>query len=184
MYKNKLMRPLLAVIFFLGLVVMFSGCTNTATKNESSNDPYNFYNKVQVNQLKSEVDTALGVAPKEKDGAFIYTDKNTDFGVTINYDTSDRVSLKTLYNADESKMMALSNSKVTEDQLASITEGMTYEEVKAILGGDGKELLSRANPLDKNNPINVMIWFNDDETGFYVTFIGEKGTVKSVKYWK
>jgi len=94
------------------------------------------------------------------------------------------VIMKTLYNADESKLMALSNATVTEDQLASITKGMTYEEVKGILGGDGIEIISMANPLDKTNPINVMIWFNDDETGFYVTFIGDKGTVQSVKYWK
>lgn len=184
MSKNKLNRSFLAVVFFLGLLVMFSGCSNTATEKASNSDPFNFYNKVQLSQLKSEVNTALGVVPEEKDGAFIYKDANTGYGVLVNYDSSDMVSMKTLYHADESKIMALSNAKVTEDQLASISKGMTYEEVKAILGGEGIEVVSTANPIDKNNPINVMIWFNDDETGFYVTFIGNKGTVQSVKYWK
>lgn len=42
--------------------------------------------------------------------------------------------MKIVYNADESKIMALSNTTVTEDQLASITPGMTYDEVKGFLG--------------------------------------------------
>lgn len=61
---------------------------------------------------------------------------------------------------------------------------MTYDEVKGILGGEGLEIISRANLGDTTKPINVMILFNDDQTGFYITFIGDKGTVQSVKYWK
>ncbi|MEO1816767.1 MAG: hypothetical protein ABGU93_14400 [Acetobacterium sp.] len=32
--------------------------------------------------------------------------------------------------------------------------------------------------------ILLMIWFNDDQTGYYMTFLGHQGTVKSVKFWK
>ncbi|HEY5556541.1 hypothetical protein [Acetobacterium sp.] len=185
MANIKFIRWLLAILFFFGLVFLVPGCSNTTTTEKSvNNDPLNFYNKIQLSELKSEVDAALGVVPEEKDGTFTYTDKSTGFGIIVSYDSGNSVIMKTLYTADESEIMALSNAKVTEDQLASITKGMTYEEVKGILGGEGIEIISMANPMDKNNPINVMIWFNDDETGFYVTFIGDKGTVQSVKYWK
>jgi hypothetical protein len=35
--------------------------------------------------------------------------------------------------------------------------------------------------MDK--PIHMMIWFNEDNTGLYVTFLGEKGLVLSVNYY-
>jgi len=184
MANIKFNRWLLAILFFLGLVVLVSGCSNTTTEKSVNNDPLNFYNKIQLSELKSDVDAALGVVPEEKDGTFTYTDKSTGFGIIVSYDSGKSVIMKTVYNADESKIMALGNATVTEDQLASITQGMTYEEVKGILGGEGIEIISMANPMDKNKPVNVMIWFNDDETGFYITFVGDKGTVQSVKYWK
>lgn len=184
MANIKFNRWLLAIIFFLGLVILFPGCSNTATEKSGNSDPLTFYNKIQISELKSDVDNVLGVIPTEKDGTFTYKDNRNGFGVVINYDSGNRVLLKTVYNADESNVMALSNATVAENQLASITPGMTYEEVKGILGGEGTEVVSMANPMDKNNPINVMIWFNDDGTGFYITFVGDKGTVQSAKYWK
>ena len=61
---------------------------------------------------------------------------------------------------------------------------MTYEEVKALLGTDGLETITKVNLNDENNPTSMMIWFNDDQTGYYITFLGHQGTVKSVKFWK
>ncbi|MDD3306714.1 MAG: hypothetical protein PHO29_06395 [Acetobacterium sp.] len=46
------------------------------------------------------------------------------------------------------------------------------------------EIIEWANPIDANNPIVLMIWLNDDQTGFHVTFLGHQGTVESVKLWK
>ena len=183
MFKNNVNYLVFYIVFCLGMVLVLSGCGGSAIK-EANSDPFNFYNQVQLGQPKSEVDATLSIKPEEKEGTFIYKDDKTGFGVAINYDASNLVSMKTLYHADEKQIMALSHAKVTEDQLTSITKGITYEEVKTILGSDGLEIIRLANPVDPNTPVSTMIWFNDDQTGIYVTFSGEKGTVISAKYWK
>jgi len=126
----------------------------------------------------------LGVKPLEKDESYIYMDADTDFGVQVSYDAADLVSMKILNNEDDSQVMALSDASVSENQLESIKEGLTYEEVTSILGSEGMEIIRVANIVDPNTPTIMMIWFNDDQTGFYIPFFGEKGTVQSVKYWK
>ena len=184
MLKSKFSRGLIAIVLCLGLALVFSGCAGSSSKDTASTDPFNFYNQVQLGDTKTAVDKALGVTPEETDGAFTYKDPNSGFGITVNYDAGDMVSMKMIYNADDTKIMDLSNAKVNEDQGASITEGMTYEAVKGILGSEGTEIIRLANPVDVNTPTSMMIWFNKDHTGFYIAFAGEKGTVQSVKFWK
>lgn len=104
-------------------MAIFSGCSNTNTEKSGNNDPLNFYNTIQLSELKSEVDTALGVVPEEKDGAFTYIDDSTGFGAIVYYNSDNKAVMKIVYNADESKIMALSNATVTEDQLASYYSG-------------------------------------------------------------
>lgn len=186
MRKNKITVFLLCSLVCLGLVFILAGCGGSGS-NEAANgskDPFYFYNQVQLGQPKSEVDAALGVKPEEKEGTFLYTDDSSGFGVVVTYDASDMVSMKTVNHDDDTKVMDLSDAKVTEDQLASISKGMTYDEVKSILGSEGLEIIRLTNPVDPNTPATTMIWFNDDHTGFYIVFAGEKGTVLSVKYWK
>ncbi|MBC3796633.1 hypothetical protein [Acetobacterium tundrae] len=180
MKKIKFGRFIPAVIFSLSLVIMCSGCGNSRTVKNA----YNFYNKVQLGQSKDDVDKSLKVTPKEKNSGFIYLDKDTGYGVTVYYDSDNLVKTKAMYNADNTKIFKLSDATVTEDQVASISEGMTYDEVKTILGSEGKETITTVNPEDANNPISMMIWFNDDGTGIYITFNGYEGTVRDVKYWK
>lgn len=182
MLKRRLSVFLFPVVLILSLVVLLSGCTET--KDEAVNSPDRFYSQIQLGMEKSQVDSTLGVKPEEKDGTFIYRDDQTDFGVQISYDASDLVTSKILYHDNDSAIMGLSDASVTEDQMASITEGMTYDAVKSLLGSEGTEIIEMANPVDPNNPVVMMIWFNDDQTGFYVTFLGHNGTVKSVKFWK
>ena len=182
MLKRRMLVFLFPVILILGLVVMLSGCTGT--KDEAVNNPDYFYSQVNLGMEKSQVESTLGVKPEEKDGTYIYTDDQTGFGVQISYDASNLVTSKVLYHDQDSEIMGLSNASVSEDQMASITEGMPYDEVKSLLGSEGTEIIEMANPADPNNPIVMMIWFNDDQTGYYVTFLGHQGTVKSVKFWK
>lgn len=177
--RNLLVLP---VLLILAMLIVTSGCTGT--KDEAVNNPNHFYSQVQLGMEKSQVESVLGVKPEEKDGTYIYTDDQTKFGVQISYDASDLVISKILYHDDDSKIMGLSDASVTEAQMTSITEGMPYDEVKSLLGSEGTEIIEMANPADPNNPIVMMIWFNDDQTGFYVTFLGHQGTVKSVKFWK
>lgn len=171
---------LFTCIFLLGIVTMLSGCD----KHVSKEDALNFYNTVQLRETKDEVDAALKANPREVNGEYIYIDANTGFGVSVFYDTDNLVYTKAIYNADNTKIFALSDAKVTEDQVAGITPGMTYEEVKALLGTDGLETITKVNLNDENNPVSMMIWFNDDNTGIYIAFTGYQGTVENAKYWK
>jgi hypothetical protein len=182
MLKRRIPVFLFPVILILSLMVVFSGCTGT--KDEAVNSPDHFYNQVNLGMEKNQVESTLGVKPEEKDGTYIYTDDQTGFGVQVSYDASDLVSSKVLYHDQDSEIMGLSDANVSEDQMASITEGMPYDEVKSLLGSEGTEIIEMANPVDAKNPIVMMIWFNDDQTGYYVTFLGHQGTVKSVKFWK
>ena len=179
MTKTRLSRFLVA-IFLLGVVIVLSGCD----KEVSKDDALNFYNTVQLRETKDEVEAALNGTPKESNGEYIYIDADTGFGVSVFYDADNLVYTKAVYNADNTKIFALSNAKVTEDQVASITPGMTYEEVKALLGTDGLETITKVNLNDENNPTSMMIWFNDDNTGIYIAFYGYQGTVENAKYWK
>lgn len=169
-------------ILILSMLLVLAGCS--ATKDEADHNPDHFYKQVNLGMEKSQVESTLGVKPEEVEGTYIYRDDQTGFGVQISYDASDLVVSKVLYHDQDSKIMGLSDASVSEDQMASITEGMPYEEVKSLLGSEGTEIIEMANPADPNNPIVMMIWFNDDQTGFYVTFLGHQGTVKSVKFWK
>ena len=171
-----------SVLLILGMLLMLGGCSGT--ENETANNPDYFYSQVQLGMAKSQVESALGVTPEQIDDTFVYTDEQTGFGVQIGYDISDLVVSKILYHENDSEVMGLSDASVTEDQMASITEGMPYEEVKGILGSEGTEMIQMTNPVDPNNPIVMMIWFNDEQTGYYITFLGHQGTVKSVKFWK
>lgn len=111
-------------------------------------------------------------------------DKDSGFGVQVSFDASDIVSMKAIYHPDESKIAALSGADVTKEKGAGITEGMTYDEVKNLLSSEGLEVVQAANPADPNTPVVMMIWFNKNATGYYIAFVGEKGTVSSINYYE
>jgi hypothetical protein len=177
MSKNKVSR--LAFIVFMGMTFLLTGCG----KRLPEEDAYRFYNLIQVGQTRSEVEAALEVIPEESNNEFTYVNEDTGFGVTITYDASNKVTSKIIYNADEDKIIRYNESEVNEDQKASIVQGMTYEEVTKILGSEGLEIGTLENPLDKTTPIYVMMWMNKDKTGYFISFVGKKGTVSVVEYY-
>lgn len=200
MSKIKLSRLLLAIIFFLSLVVILFGCSqndsstskentttsdaNTAIEIPNDNVIFNFYNKVKMDQTKDEVENAIGmVAELGEDGLYTYVDANTGYGVFVNYNEGNRVIIKGIFTPDgASELIALSDATVTEDQVANISQGMTYEEVKTILGEEGLEIICAANPQDKDKPLYGMAWLNEDGSSISVTLDGYKGMVYSAKF--
>lgn len=176
------LRPIfVSVLVLVGMIGLFSGCTQDDTNpvNGPNNEPYSFYNKVDLNQAKTDVDAVLGVVPKDDiiENSYIYTDDSTGYGVSITYNATDQVIAKTVFYPDETKTSTLSNAEVTEDQAASISEGMTYNEVKKLLGSDGVEISRVMNPVSGDEPINIRAWINDNETAIMVAFIGNEGIV-------
>lgn len=179
MKKRGLIKFCLVLMFSL---LFLTGC-NQETGSRPASDPFDFYNRVELGELKEAVEADLGVTGVLSDGTYQYVDEATGFGVMVVYDSGNAVNMKTIYNADETKIMALSDAQVSEEQVANITEGMSYEDVVGILGTDGVEIIQMVNPSDIEKPIHMMIWFNDDNTGLYVTFLGEKGLVLSVNFY-
>ncbi len=172
----------LVLILVLGILIALSACSGGQKKG--ANDPDYFYRQVELGMEKSQVESLLDVKAKKNDQTYIYIDDQTGFGVEISYDARDMVTSKMLYHKDDRKIMALSDASVSEDQISDIYQGMPYAEVKSLLGSDGVEIIEMAHPIDVNNPIVAMYWFNDDQTGFYITFLGHQGTVINVDFWK
>lgn len=177
MLKKKIYT--IAFVVVIGMAFSLIGCG----KQLPEENAYRFYNLIQVGQTRSEVEAALGVTPEESNGEFTYVNEDTGFGVTITYDASNKVTSKAIYNADEDKVLRYNESEVSIHQKDSITQGMTYEEVTKILGSEGLEIGTIENPLDKTTPIYVMIWINEDKTGYFISFVGKKGTVSTVEYY-
>ena len=142
---------------------------------------YAFYDKVQLGQTKAEVDTALGVTAKEPmTDVFQYTDANGN-GVMIGLSSvfSQDGSSKVVFNKSveglEAYLITLPDDKrVTDEQAQSITEGMTYEETKAKLGGDGYELSSTQGFEGK--PEIDRVWMKKGISMITVKFSGPDGT--------
>ncbi|MDD3305478.1 MAG: hypothetical protein PHO29_00060 [Acetobacterium sp.] len=196
MKEKILMRIWIGAIFFMGMVLVISGCS----KKEVSTDPLNFYNMVLVGMPKEEAEKILAVEGSAKGKGFNYVDENTGYGVTLSYDTvataaeeataetdaeeaAEVVVFKQLYVPDNTYLDGLVNANVTAEQVNSLTEGMPYEEVKTILGGvDGTEINSAYNKKDAANPYTVMAWFNPDRSVAYITFLGYQGTVKVFEF--
>lgn len=181
MSKNKLKHFFLTVICLTGLAMMFSGCVQNDSDSVST-DPYKYYNQVELDQSKEDVARVLNAVPEELGGTFTYIDSDTGYGVTVTYDTDDRVGLKTLYMPIDNDFSGYSKASVTEEQAAVITPGMTYAEVVTQLGEGGLEIVSSTNPEDETQPIYAIAWINDDASSIVVTLIGFEGTVYDATY--
>lgn len=211
--SKKIIRIMMLLVLVFSLVLTVSGCFPSGNRKTTENDAqikpskpvenattssadapaevlndnvmYTFYNKVKMNQSKAEVDSALGVAPVvDEQGAYVYSDADKTYGVNVNFGENNVVVGKSLAPPSASALLALNQSSVNEGQVSQITEGMTYDQVKGILGGDGFELLQMANPIDVKKPIYGMIWLNADGSFMNVLFIGYKGSVYTAEFTK
>ncbi len=171
-------------LFFLMILLFLTGCNQAGANKDSEIDPYNFYNQVELGVLKEDVDAVLGVEADEEEGAYIYSDAKSGFGVEVVYDFNNSVTMKTLYHDNEKEIMNLSDASVDQSLNDSLAEGMTYQEVKALLGSDGAEIIQVMNPADPNKAIHVIIWFNSDQTGIYASFLGDKGNLINAVYYE
>jgi hypothetical protein len=208
MKDKKSVHLMLVLIVVLGLLILVSGCvpggadksgdtdgtiaTEKDTVSEVSPIPkigqdqpfYNFYNKVAINQTKAEVASVLGVEPvMDTDSSYTYNDPATGFGVNVIYSAGGLVTTKILMApVGGGEWIKLSTTTVTESQVSSIVEGMTYEEVKSILGGDGLELGAMIYPGSKDAVIYTLMWINPDFSSISVAFDGKTGKVLMAEF--
>jgi hypothetical protein len=207
--KDKIfLRLMMALIVVLGVLVLTSGCfpngsdkaadtgSKAATENETVSEAspipkigqdqpfYQFYNKVAINQTKAEVASALGVEPvMDTDSSYTYNDPVTGYGVNVIYSAGGLVTTKIfMAPVGGGEWIKLSTAIVSESQVSSIVEGMTYEEVKNILGGDGLELGAMIYPGSKDAVIYTLIWINPDFSSISVAFDSNTGKVLMAEF--
>lgn len=206
--KNNLIGMMTVLVLFLSVLILVSGCSpngtdqsadsnsQAPTEKQTSNDPspiaqigqdqafYDFYHQVAINQTKAEVNTALGVEPFiDADGTHTYTDPATDYALNVVYSDSDVVTMKILIppvGGDD--WFNQNTANVSESQVPSILEDMTYEEVKTILGSDGLEMGVMAYPGSPDQVIYLLFWFNPDLSSIAVTFDSDRGKVLTADY--
>ncbi|MBC3796634.1 hypothetical protein [Acetobacterium tundrae] len=197
MSETTLILHLIGILLFLVWIIILIRYDQNNTGDDTikrgsvvkSNDVndnaiFNFYSQVKMNQFKAEVDDILGAVPEvDEDGLYTYVDTNTGYGVCIAYNDRERVTLKGISTPEcESELIALGNMSVTPIQVASIKEGMSYEEVKRILGGAGIEVICVENQLDRDKLLYGMAWINKDGTAITVQLDGYKGTAYTAKF--
>lgn len=198
MLKTRFGQILLVGALIIGVLFSVSGCfpsggkstkddakqTQTTTKTATvaaiqSSSYYNFYNAVNLDQPKSEVEKALGVtAVIDSTGVYRYNDGNTGYGVMIRYDENNKVKDKAIiFPEGAPEIEAMNPTQFTEAQFNRITNGMTYQEVKKILGGEGIEVMYGRHPEYDMNDVYTMAWFNPNKTMVTVYLNGFEGTV-------
>ncbi|WP_373482205.1 hypothetical protein [Acetobacterium sp.] len=192
MTTSRIKIFILLMAIMISASVFMAGCSQQSTQDTGGGTDgadstaalekiYTFYDKVQLGQTKAEVDTALGVTAKEPMAdIFQYTDKNGN-GVMIGLSsafsqdgTSKFVFDKRVEGLEAYLIKLPDDKRITAEQAQSITEGMTYEEVKAKLGGEGYELNSTQGFEGK--PEITRVWMKKGISMLTVKFSGPDGT--------
>ncbi|KNZ42627.1 hypothetical protein [Acetobacterium bakii] len=179
MLKLKSLTIILATLL-IGVVI--SGCAGTTGAGNqgkiTEDTVFEFYNKVQLDQTKEQVDAAVGVAPTEStqlEKLYSYTNEETGFGVSVLINETGQVTSKTLIYPARGDLAFMTSQPVTQEQSDQITKGMTFDEIKSLLGGEGIEVSSTQIPFDENKVSTIRIWVNDDGSMIQVVF-GTDGT--------
>jgi len=186
MLKLKSLTIILATLL-IGVVI--SGCagtTDSGNQSKLSEDTvFEFYDKVQLDQTKDQVDAELGVAPTESTQMaklFAYTNEETGFGVSVLINENGQAISKTLIYPVRGDLAFMTSQAVTQEQADQITKGMTYDAVKSLLGGEGIEVSSTQIPFDDNKVSTIRIWVNQDGSMIQVVF-GTDGTASDAIFF-
>lgn len=179
----------LAVIALMALALTGCGGTGSSSSENSSGGSaqssgskeavYEFYNKVQLDQTKEQIDATLGVEPRQSsqlETCYGYVNQDTSFGVDVVYDENGKAMSKTLTYPNREDIAFMTQKPVTQEQADQITDGMSYDAVKTLLGGDGIETSVTEIPFADNQLSYIRVWVNKDESMLQVVF-GTDGTV-------
>ncbi len=186
-------KPYLMMGIGMLLAIVLTGCSGGSTNssssagqsNVSSATVYEFYDKVQFDQTKEQVDAELGITPTESsqmENIFTYVNEDTSFGVSVLYDENRLVTSKTLFYSMTEDLAFLTPKAVTKEQAESIPEGATYDEVKNILGGDGTETSATQIPFEDNKVSYIRVWVNQDGTMLQAVFLTD-GTTNNIMFF-
>lgn len=189
---NKFKLCLVMVITMI-LMTVLVGCgsnknsgSTAGQSNVSKDTVYEFYDKVQFDQTKEQVDAELGVTATESsqmENSFTYVNEDTSFGVSVLYDENRLVTSKTLFYSTTEELAFLTTKAVTKEQAESIPEGATYDEVKNILGGEGTETsATQVIPFENDKVSYIRVWINQDGTMLQAVFLPD-GTTNNIMFF-
>jgi hypothetical protein len=201
--KKEFLIIMFAIVIS-GLLILNTGCSkkNAETSSQivnattSSSDAqqkdilnnkiFSLYNKVNIGDKKSEVESKLGATGNEAaQNSFVYVDLDTGYAVNVFYTKGDLVSLKVLIPTKNSTdLIELSKASVTSLQVSEIEQGMTLNEVKNKLSGIGIEMLRMSYPGNNENEVYGLAWINKDGSVLVVTFDGSNNTVLKAEFKK
>lgn len=187
----KHFKALVCLVIILMFPVLEAGCSSGVASSGSQTSSskqtvFNFYDQVQMNQTKAQVDAELRVTPTESTqlkNVLNYTDEKTGFGVSVLFNENGTVTSKTLLYANRKDIAFLTNKPVTQEQANKISDGMSDDEVKAILGEEGTEINATQIPFADNQISYIRVWVNDDESMIQIVF-GTDGTVSNVMFFE
>ncbi|HEY5555524.1 hypothetical protein [Acetobacterium sp.] len=180
------------MVTMVSLLVLISGCSGNTGSTDQTNQTklsketvFDFYNKVQLDQTKDQVDAELGVVPTESSqlkNSFTYTDENTGFGVSVLFNENNQAASKTLFYPVREELAFLTSKPVTQEQADKITDGLTYDQVKSLLGGEGIEVSTTQIPFDNNKLSSIRIWVNSDGSMIQTVF-GTDGMTNNTMFF-
>lgn len=138
---------------------------NTSQQSGSKEKVFELYDIVQMNQLKTDLNTLLKVEGKENSdvkNSFTYLNQTTGFGVYVTYNDKDLSTSKTLIYSKSQDLAFLFSKQITKAQADSLEKGMAYSAVKAVLGEEGIERCLTLNPTKDNKVSRMFYWVNKD----------------------
>lgn len=192
MSKLRTLALIMAVVLIAVLTAACSkntGTTQSTTAKQSSSISkdviFDFYNKVQIDQTKEQADAEIGIAGKESTqlkNSYSYTSEDTGYGVSVIFSDANKATSKTLFYSDRKELAGLFNKTVTQAQSDTIKKGMTYEQIKSILGEDGIEVSTTQISFDNNKLSSICIWVNEDGSMIQIVF-GTDGTSNDAMFF-
>jgi len=176
------------------LVLVLAGCGGGSSTGSgdsagqsgvSKETVFEFYDKVQLDQTKAQVDAELAVTPTEStqmENIFVYVNEETGFGVSVLFNENGLATSKTLFYPTAEDLAFLTVKAVTQEQADKIVDGSSYEDVKTALGGDGIETSATQIPFDDNKVSYIRLWVNQDGSMIQAVFLTD-GTTSNVMYF-
>ena len=158
-----------------------SASNSSGQPSDSLNTIFTLYNKVELEQTKDQVDAKLSITGEENSNApntYSYTDPATGYGVSVLYDGSNAVIGKTVIYESHADIAPFCKKSVSKEQADQITEGMTYDQVKEVLGGDGIEICISELEAGSQEHSVIKRWANSDGSCLDVYF-GPDGSVNN-----
>ncbi|MEB3278150.1 MAG: hypothetical protein VKK42_04420 [Lyngbya sp.] len=181
------------ILITTGLILNYLALSVNAT-------PYNPFTKVEYDQIRQgmtyeEVQEIMGGNPGERDEGFRSNSEQEDSPVMYHWINPDGSSITVVFNAEnqvinlgaynlqspahtnlvrteDNRLRNLSQSPITIDYYNKLKIGMSYDEVKTIMGSEGKTDEELYNSSGETSPRSYH-WLNPDNSGIIVVFDGD-----------